>query len=499
MKKVQFNLLHSVTLVLALVFLFAACEEEVVVEKEKEKEEETERPKFFVDIRITKLPDKTTFRLGEEPDISGLEVVELYTDGSKKPITDFEVSCSDILLKKGTTKATVTARNRSKTFNITFEGDLVETGLPVVYIVTEGNAVIDSKENYVNATMTIKEKGKELSKQSMRIRGRGNATWTYPKKPYRLKLDNKSALLGMNEHKDWVLLANYCDKSLLRTGISFKLSELMKFAWTPDSRFVEVVLNEEYMGNYQLVEQIKRDKNRVNIPKDGYLFERDNYYWQEPRYFVSNRGYGYSFKNPDPEEDLTDEQWQYILDYVNELEAVLASDHWNDPETGYPKYIDTRSFALWFIFHNILANIDTNVYMTKDDMGSSKIVMGPVWDFEWSIGIGWYDGPRPRPANYYVWNRDFYFDTLLKDPAFKKLIKEEWQKLDVYDQLLNYFDETAKLLDKSQKFNFRRWDILNIRVSVGGRPLGSYEEEVACDRQFFINHYNWLNGEISRY
>ncbi|MDI9606430.1 MAG: CotH kinase family protein [Bacteroidota bacterium] len=498
MKRVQFNLLYSVIVALALVFFFVACEEEVV-EQEKPKEEETEREKFFVDIRITKLPDRTTFRLGEEPDFSGMEVVELYTDGSKKPITDFEVSCSDILLKKGTTKATVTARNRNKTFNITFEGDLVETGLPVVYITTENNAVINSKENYVNATMTIKEKGKEPLKLSMRIRGRGNATWTYPKKPYRIKLDEKSPLLGMNEHKDWVLLANYCDKSLLRTGISFKLSELMQFAWTPDSRFVEVVLNDEYMGNYQLVEQIKRDKKRVNIPKNGYLFERDNYYQLEPRYFVSSRGYGFSFKNPDPEEDLTDEQWRYLRDYMNELEAVLASDHWNDPETGYPKYIDMRSFALWFIFNNILANIEPNVYMTKDDMGSSKIVMGPMWDFEWSLGIGWYDGPRPRQANYYVWNRDFYFDTLLKDPAFKKLIKEEWQKLNVYDHLLNYFDKTPELLDRSQKLNFRRWDILNIRVSVGGRPLGSYEEEVACDRQFFINHYNWLNGEISKY
>ena len=125
--------------------------------------------------------------------------------------------------------------------------------------------MIDSKENYVQATMTIKEKGKEPSKLSTRIRGRGNATWTYPKKPYRLKLDEKSPLLGMNEHKDWVLLANYCDKSLLRTGISFKLSELMGFAWTPDSRFVELVLNDEYMGNYQLVEQIKRDKNKMCI------------------------------------------------------------------------------------------------------------------------------------------------------------------------------------------------------------------------------------------
>jgi len=113
MKKVQFNLLHSVALALALVFLFAACGEEGVVEEEK----------IFLDIEITKLPDRTTFRLGEEPDFSGLEVVEVYTDSTRKPNTNFKVSWSADVFKKGITKATVTARNRNKTFDITFEGD----------------------------------------------------------------------------------------------------------------------------------------------------------------------------------------------------------------------------------------------------------------------------------------------------------------------------------------------------------------------------------------
>lgn len=487
MKVLQSNTLHSIFILLGFLFLFTSCENEV------------EEQKIFVDIEITQLPDKTTFQLGEDPVFTGLEVMEVYTDGTKKANETFTVSWSSDVFKKGTSTATVTARDRSKTFEVAFEGDLIETGLPVLYIVTEDRAVINSKDNYVNATMTIKESGETVSSHPLRIRGRGNATWTYPKKPYRIKLDDKSVLLGMNEHKDWALLANYCDKSLLRTGISFKLSELLEFPWTPDSRFVEVVLNDEYMGNYQLVEHVKQDKNRVSIPKDGYLFERDGYYLQEPNYFVSSREYGYSFKNPDPEEDLTDEQWHYIKEYVDEFEAVLKTEDYNDTEIGYAKYIDTNSFVLWFLFQNILANIDTNIYLTKDDMGDSKIVMGPVWDFEWSLGIGWYDGARPRPANYYVWNRDFYFDTLLQDPAFKQKIKEEWQRINVYDDLLAYFDDTVELLDKSQELNFRRWDILNTKVSVGGIPLGSYEKEVECDRQFFINHFNWLDSEISNY
>lgn len=463
-----------------------------------EKEEPVE--KIFLDIEISKFPDKTSFQLGETPNFNGLEVVEVFTDGTKRPNTNFDVSWSADIFKTDTTQAVVTARGRTVKFDISFSGDLLDTGIPVVYIETENKVPIDTKEYYVSATMKIKEKGNVLSTEKLRIRGRGNATWTYAKKPYKLKLDSKANLLEMGEDRDWVLLANHCDKTLLRTGIALKLSRLMNFPWTVNDRFVEVVINGEYLGNYQLVEGIKQGGNRVDIPKNGFLFERDGYYLQEPRYFVTSRDYGYSFKNPDPDDDLTEEQWNYISNHMNEFEAVLASESFNDPESGYSRFIDVESFVRWFIFQNILANMDTNVYLTKNDMGDSKIVMGPVWDFEWSIGIGWYDGSRPRPANYYVWNsNEFYYDRLLQDPYFKTKVKEMWNSLNVEGEILKYVDETTKLLERSQELNFKRWNIMNVRVSVGGIPMGSYDKEVECDRQFFVNHMNWLNNEISKY
>ncbi|MBK5196014.1 MAG: CotH kinase family protein [Proteiniphilum sp.] len=474
--------------ILSGLFLLSSCEKEVPVEK------------IFLNIEITKPPERTTFQLGETPVFSGMEVSEVYTDSTKKPNTNFDIIWSADIFKRGTTEATVSARGRSVKFTITFEGDLIDTGLPVVYLETENQAPVDSKENYVRTTMVIKDKGEIIAEKSLRMKGRGNATWTYPKKPYKLKLDEKATILGMEEAKDWVLLSNYTDKTLLRVGISLELSRLMNFPWTSDDRFVEVVLNGEYLGNYQLVEPIEQGSNRVDIPGSGYLFEKDGYYQLETNYFVTTMGYGYSFKNPDPEDDLTTLQWEYIKNYMDAFEAVLTSATFNNPENGYARFIDVPSFVRWFLFQNILANMDTNLYMIKSDMGDSKVEMWPVWDFEWSIGIGWYEGARPRPANYYVWNSNaFYYDKLLQDPVFKTQIRELWQSISVTDQILSYIDETTTLLEKSVELNFKRWDIMNQRVSVGGIPMGSYEKEVECDRQFFINHINWLNEEISKY
>ena len=92
-----------------------------------------------------------------------------------------------------------------------------------------------------------------------------SVTFLYPKKPYALKLDDKISILGKPAHKRWVLLANWMDRPLLRNRISLKVAEKTGLAWTPGSEFVEVVLNGVHLGNYLLCEQIKMDKNRVNI------------------------------------------------------------------------------------------------------------------------------------------------------------------------------------------------------------------------------------------
>jgi hypothetical protein len=458
-----------------------------------------EPPKEYARLEITTQPTKTAYLIGETVDLSGLALTKVFSNGEEEAVASDAYTAEWSTWTAGTFPVTVTVDGKNAAFDITVSGTLVDTGLPVVYIDTENSAAITSKEDYVSGTMTIWQEGSKIHENTMRIRGRGNATWGYPKKPYKIKLDSKANFFGMGNDKDWVLLANYCDKTLMRTGIAFHLSKLMGFPWTPDAQFVELVVNGSYLGNYQLVEGIKQDEQRVDVDEDeGFIIERDGYYLQEPRYFVTDAGYGYSFKQPDTD-DLTDAQWDFIKDYMNEFEAVLASDEFDDLTNGYQKYIDLESFARWFLFQNVIANLDTNPYLTKNDNTTgSKVCMGPVWDFEWSLGIGWYAGARPRPAGYWVQN-GWYFAKLLESPAFTGKVKELWNtyKFQMTVGGLAYFVAAKAEIADSQSLNFRRWDILNTRVSVGGIPLGSFDAEVECDRQFFINHINWLDTAIS--
>jgi hypothetical protein len=375
--------------------------------------------------------------------------------------------------------------------------DGIDTGLPVVIIETENRTPVLSKEEYVKASMIIKYKGDTLHDNKMQIRGRGNATWFYyPKKPFKIKLDEKADLLGMGAEKDWVALANYGDKTLMRTAFALKLSERMHFPWTPGCRFVEIFLNGDYIGNYNLTEHIEQGKNRISVPERGYVIERDDYYMDEPVWFKSavRYWYGWSFKNPDAE-DITAQEVEYIRRYIDDFERALASSSFSDPESGFKRYIDLYSFARWFVFQQIIANVDTNFYLFKDDASDdSKLTMGPVWDFEWTTGIGWYEGPRPRPADYWVLNGSiFYFDRMLQDAGFKALVKSVWAEYrSAAAEMVDYFDVLRQELYESQQLNFRRWDILDRRIHAGGIPLGSFDGEVDCDIRFFKNRLAWL-------
>ena len=140
--------------------------------------------------------------------------------------------------------------------------------LPIIVITTPNNTEINSKETWVSNTQIkiVNTDGSlDYFGENDNIRGRGNTTWEYPKKPYAIKLDKKSAILGMPKHKRWVLLANWMDRTLLRNHVAFEISRRIGLDYTPRGTFVEVILNDKKLGNYYLCEQIKIDENRLNI------------------------------------------------------------------------------------------------------------------------------------------------------------------------------------------------------------------------------------------
>ena len=367
------------------------------------------------------------------------------------------------------------------------------TNLPTVVINTEGSQEIVSKEEELSSTVyIISEEGTNLlATTETGVRGRGNASWDqFPKKPYRLKFKSKQSPLGAPASaKKWTLISNYSDKSLMRNILAFEASRRIGQAYTPYCHPVDVIVNGEYRGCYQLCDQVEAAEGRVPA-KDGYLIEIDAYAWKEVSAFWSWRGTPVTIKHPD-EDDITDSQRQHIESFFNQMETAALGEDFTDPEKGYRKYLDLESFLRNLLVGDFCGNTDLlwSVYMYKDAK-DGKLYTGPTWDHDLSFDNDYRSYPVnanndfiflfvPSPASDAV--RDITRRIVKEDPEAKNLLAQYWnQALEEGDlkTLPEYLDQTYVLLQESQELNFKRWDILDSQVHMNFQTLGTYESEV---------------------
>ena len=357
-------------------------------------------------------------------------------------------------------------------------GVLVKTGLPTVYVDTEGGKAITSKTQFVKATVKIRgnEKYEGLGETSCEIRGRGNTTWTWPKKPYLIKLEEKQHIFGMHKHKRWVLLANFMDRTLMRNLVSMKVSSMTKLAWTPGCVPVELVLNGQHVGSYLLIEQVRVDNHRVNITEmtktdnsgnaltGGYLLELDFHYdnkvqWMDPhgRNNQSGSGIPFAVKYPDPD-DLTSQQLKYIKQYVYDAAEALYGSNFKDPVKGWRAYIDEESFIDYWIVFEVMGNHELgnpgSVFMHKDRGG--KLVAGPCWDFDWGV-LSYNTSPQARTG--LINGSAIWYGRLRQDPEFEAKLKARFNELlPQLETIPDYMDQCEALLTASAKLNFDMWN-----------------------------------------
>jgi hypothetical protein len=394
----------------------------------------------------------------------------------------------------------------------------VNLGLPVLKIDTTGIAITSRDDWFTDLNPSVVPSyelydttGGKVSGE-MDIKGRGNSTWEMPKKPYSLKLSKKASLLGMQEHKRWALLANYSDKTLLRTDVAFKMGELLEngLGWTSRSRHIQLYMNNEYQGVYQLVEAIKIDANRVNIseiskknPQRGYILEIDA---RKKEAFNFTTTKGVVFNCSDPDEDLdaiitgdTRTLFDKIKTDVQHIEDILYSDVFVDPVEGYRKYLDVDSFVDWYLVNEVTKNTDAqfnlSVYMYYDE-GKEKYCMGPLWDFDLSFGNCDYADSQ-YPERFWIKNAA-WISRLFEDPYFCSLVKTRWNaKKNDFIGLNQYIDERANYLDKAQAENFKKWNILNIYVWPNAVLPGTYQGEINYLKSWLVQRINWLDTNLN--
>jgi hypothetical protein len=399
------------------------------------------------------------------------------------------------------------------------------TNIPTVTIHTTNAQDIVEKETYIKGIATfIPADGKNIYSDSLEVKGRGNASWGFPKKPYRLKLYNKTNILGNPaKEKNWTLINNFGDKTLMRNLLAFDLSKRFDMPYTPAGQPVNVFLNGDYKGCYQLCDQIEVADKRVEVTKmkttdiagnnltGGYLIEIDAYASQEISWFTSNL-YQIPVTVKYPKDDeIVPQQYDYIKARFEEFLTAVNSTAYTNPSAGYRRYLDTETFIRHFLIGEMSGNTDTywSVYMYKD-RDSEKFFTGPVWDFD----IAYENDNRTYPINNITeWlcisNRSSHAGNmrdvvkrLLSDPAFMTELKAVYAKYRDNGKiteaaLLKVIDDYASQLNTSQQLNFTRWNIMNAWVHQNPNTYGSYAGEVANVRNYVKNRIAWMDNKLS--
>ena len=405
------------------------------------------------------------------------------------------------------------------------EGDesqfYLPSGLPLVVINTVKAEEPYDKEHDIPSYVRIIDTNHAYVMDTATTRLRGNASTQFPKKPYRIKFEHKQQPLGAPaKAKKWTLISNHGDKTLMRNLLAFRISQIFQMEYTPHGQFVDVILNGEYKGCYQLCDQIEVNKNRVNIDEmetsdtsgegltGGYLWEIDAYAYEEKSWFNSNHNIPVTIKSPD-EDDITPEQSKYIRDFFNAMEADVYGPHFADSLNGWRRLLDAETFLKHFLIGELSGNTDTywSVYQYKK-RGEDKVYTGPVWDFDIAFDNDYRTYPLNNKSEFVCFSGGsvagdmgtFVRRIVLQDPKTMSELKSHWQtgrhNQITAEALCQWIDSMAVALYYSQRLNFMRWNILHSQEHMNPVARGSYAAEVNYLKEYITQRIQWMDNRL---
>lgn len=414
---------------------------------------------------------------------------------------------------------------------------LTTSDLPIIKINTNNQTILDDPR--IVAEMEILDdpsgtnnvnNSADLTTQ-ITIEIRGSTSQQYPKKNYGfstispLGVDTDMSLLDLPPENDWILYGPYPDKTLIRNVLTFKLWREMGH-YASNTRYCELLINDEYKGIYILMEKIKRDDARINVtPLDsnatngieltgGYLFKVDKTTGTTVETFTSNYNPEVLFQYHDPGPDeLNLQQKTYLQNFVFDFEDMLAGPNFGDVQTGYHSWIDKTSFYDFFIMEEVGRTVDgyrSSSFLYKDRADiDDKIHAGPIWDFNLSYGnadycnadqiTGWqYEFDNVCP--WFTSSVPFWWGKLLTDSTYANGLKCRWEHLRSgplhTDNLNQFIDSVSLRLEDARIRNFQQWPIIGVYVNWNGYVGNTYQEDVDYLKWYLENRIAWMDANL---
>ena len=390
------------------------------------------------------------------------------------------------------------------------------TNIPLLIINSENSEMPkgSDKETKINCNYIMISEGKINAKQTGTIKLRGNSSIRSEKKPYAVNLEEKTNILDMPaKAKKWILVPNMFDKTLLRNLLGYQMSFIFGLKFTPSCRYIDLIINGNFRGNYLICDKIEVSKERLDLDKmdetcveepeisGGYLIEGQGSRRRgDPSIFKTSQGISYTYKYPEYE-DLTEEQKEYITKKFDEVEAEILK--------GKADSIDLESFARYFLIEDFSANQDEifNSFFIFKERGDDKLHFGPVWDFDLAFDNAQILYPTNEKNNFaYKFglsngSANKLLSQLLSNEVVLQKVKDIWIEMTntvfTKEIIRDYIDEQVEYISESQKLNFMKWDVLSSKQFMEAVCRGTFQAEIDYLKEFVDNRFDIFGNIVS--
>ncbi len=324
---------------------------------------------------------------------------------------------------------------------------------------------------------------------------------------------------------DFVLYGPFSDKTLVKNVLTYELFRRTG-RWAPRTRYVEVIINDDYRGIYVLTEKLKRDKNRIDIdiinaedvsPIDisgGYILRRDKKddllageWWESPVVQPYHQQMWYEYYDPEYDE-LTHDQANYIKYWMQDFDEVMSGAHFVDLEKGYKKFIRTKSFIDMMFINEISKGIDNYLFSTyfykENDADGGQLVAGPPWDYNLGYGNLNY-GNDWNAKETFGWcypqgGRTYWFERLMEDENYRSQVYCRWAEFrnGIYstENVLAIIDSCVLALGEAVDRNFTRYPSLGRYIWPAIAPYPTtYEGEINKLKTWLIERLAWMDTQ----
>lgn len=345
------------------------------------------------------------------------------------------------------------------------------------------------------------------------IRTRGNSTQFMPKRPYRIRFNENTSLFGMKSAKNYELLANYLDRSMVRNSLITYMSKFYQDTmYTLDYRFVELYISGTYYGNYLLMERVEFSKNRLDINTDltqddaGFMVELDfqvdvqNVPDENLAWFRMN-GIPYMIKEPNPLDTASGYRTRhttYIKNYFAAVRNGLVA------RQGYETLIDVENWVDYFLLQEIAKNVDVgwgSVFMTKETGG--KLKHQSLWDFDLAFGNA--DYMPYEPEGHWGWatyNKNDFFTLMMRIPAIKTRFKQKLAEFQTtyLPKVIQWLNQNQQALTLLSAPNFQTWPMDRCDgwcpIPQDMRNFTTINQQFTYLRNFLTLRVDWMSYNI---